>query len=239
MGWWGRFTAAGWHRRWEGLPLTFTVWTTVAVIVASLFEILPTFLIRSNVPTIASVRPYTPLELVGRDLYVREGCFNCHSQMVRPLRHETERYGEYSKPGEFVYDHPFLWGSRRIGPDLARQGGKYNDLWHVKHLEDPRSVTPRSIMPAYAHLMSAHLDFAVIQDRVDAMAMLGVPYGDALHRAPDMARAQARSIAASIAAQGGPRTLEDKEIVALVAYLQRLGTDSRKSRLAQSTGRGE
>ncbi len=117
---WARFVQAKWHRVWERLPVTFTVMTTVAVVVASLFEIIPTFLIRSNVPTIASVKPYTPLELAGRDLYIREGCFNCHSQMVRPFRHETERYGEYSKPGEFVYDHPFLWGSRRIGPDLAR-----------------------------------------------------------------------------------------------------------------------
>ena len=114
------------------------VLTVVAVVVASLFEIIPTFLIRSNVPTIASVKPYTPLELAGRDLYIREGCFNCHSQMMRPFRHETERYGEYSKPGEFVYDHPFLWGSRRIGPDLAREGGKYPDLWHVRHMADPR-----------------------------------------------------------------------------------------------------
>src|SRR6185436_2614093 len=128
---------AGWHRRWEGLPLTFSVWVAVAVAVASLFEILPMFLIQSNVPTIASVHPYTPLELAGRDIYVAEGCNNCHSQMIRPIRAETMRYGEYSKPGEFVYDHPFLWGSRRIGPDLQRVGGKYPDLWHVRHMEDP------------------------------------------------------------------------------------------------------
>ena len=127
---WARFVAMDWHRAWERLPVTFSVLTAVAVVVASLFEILPTFLIRSNVPTIASVKPYTPLELAGRDVYIAEGCFNCHSQMIRPFRHETERYGEYSKPGEFVYDHPFLWGSRRIGPDLAREGGKYPNLWH-------------------------------------------------------------------------------------------------------------
>ncbi len=232
---WARFTAARWHRRWEALPVTFTVWVAVAVIVASLFEMLPTFLIRSNVPTIASVRPYTPLELAGRDLYIREGCFNCHSQMVRPFRHETERFGEYSKPGEFVYDHPFLWGSRRIGPDLAREGGKYNDLWHVRHMEDPRSITPRSIMPKYRQLLAQPIDFAGIQPRVDAMAMLGVPYGDAVHRAPEMAREQARAVAAEIAAQGGPAGLEDKEIVALVAYLQRLGTDIKKGGLVQAS----
>jgi cytochrome c oxidase cbb3-type subunit I/II len=222
---WARFTSGAFHRRWEGLPVVFTVWTVIAVLVASLFEILPTFLIRSNVPTIASVKPYSPLELMGRDLYIREGCFNCHSQMVRPFRFETERFGDYSKPGEFVYDHPFLWGSRRIGPDLAREGGKYNDLWHVRHLESPRAITPRSIMPGYPHLLSGHLDFDHVQGRVDAMAMLGVPYGDAVHHATEMARAQARSIAAQVAAEGGPKGLEDKEMVALVAYLQRLGRD--------------
>ena len=201
----------------------------MAVVVASLFEILPTFLIRSNVPTIAAVTPYSPLELAGRDLYIREGCFNCHSQMVRPFRHETERYGEYSKPGEFVYDHPFLWGSRRIGPDLARAGGRYNDLWHVRHFEDPRSITPRSIMPTYRHLLSGRIDFAGIQPRVDGMAMLGVPYGEAVQRAPELARAQAREVAARIEAQGGPAGLADKEIVAMIAYLQRLGTDIKRT----------
>jgi cytochrome c oxidase cbb3-type subunit I/II len=236
---WARFRAARWHRRWEGLPATFTVWVVVAVVVASLFEIVPTFLIRSNVPTIASVKPYTPLELAGRDLYIREGCFNCHSQMIRPFRFETERYGDYSKPGEFVYDHPFLWGSRRIGPDLAREGGKYNDLWHVRHMEAPRSITPRSIMPAYPGLLSARLDFPAIQKRVDAMAMLGVPYGDAVQHAPDLAREQARAIGANIVAQGGPPGLEDKEIVAIVAYLQRLGTDARGSVAASSAAGGQ
>jgi cytochrome c oxidase cbb3-type subunit I/II len=199
--------------------------TAVAVIVASLFEIIPTFLIRSNVPTIASVKPYSPLELAGRDLYIREGCFNCHSQMVRPFRHETERYGEYSKPGEFVYDHPFLWGSRRIGPDLARVGGKYPDLWHVRHFANPSEITARSIMPPYPWLLKDPLDFGAIQSRVDAMAMLGVPYGSAVHDAPGQARAQARQIADAIAAQGGPADLADKEVVAMIAYLQRLGRD--------------
>jgi cytochrome c oxidase cbb3-type subunit I/II len=221
----GTFARAAWHRRWERLPVVFTVMTTVAVIVASLFEIIPTFLIKSNVPTIASVKPYTPLELAGRDIYIREGCFNCHSQMIRPLQYETERYGEYSKPGEFVYDHPFLWGSRRIGPDLAREGGKYPNLWHVQHFEDPPAITPRSIMPAYRWLRTNTIDFEQIQHRVDVMAMLGVPYGDAVNRAPAMARAQADSIAADIAASGGPADLKDREIVALVAYIQRLGRD--------------
>ncbi|MGE5176941.1 MAG: cytochrome-c oxidase, cbb3-type subunit I [Hyphomicrobiales bacterium] len=228
---WGRFRSAQWHRRWEGLPLTFSVLVVLTVVVASLFEILPTFLIRSNVPTISTVEPYTPLELAGRDLYIREGCFNCHSQMIRPLRYETERFGEYSKPGEFVYDHPFLWGSRRIGPDLAREGGKYNDLWHVRHVENPRAITPRSIMPAYPGMLHDKLDFASIQSKVDAMAMLGVPYGAAVEHAPDIAREQAKEVADEIAAEGGPKGLEDKEIVALVAYLQRLGTDIKKTPL--------
>ncbi len=232
---WGRFAEAAWHRTWERLPVTFTVMVTVAVLVASLFEIIPTFLIRSNVPTIASVQPYTPLELAGRDLYIREGCFNCHSQMIRPLRHETERYGEYSKPGESVYDHPFLWGSRRIGPDLAREGGRFPDLWHVRHMEDPRAITPNSIMPAYPWMLTTDLDFDGIQRRVDAMAMLGVPYGDAVTRAPAMAREQARALGASIETQGGPPGLETKEIVAMVAYLQRLGTDIRRIAPAPAT----
>ncbi len=237
LGWYRRFLQAAWHRTWERLPLTFTVMVLVAVVVASLFEIIPTFLIRSNVPTIASVQPYTPLELAGRDIYIREGCFNCHSQMIRPLRHETERYGEYSKPGESVYEHPFLWGSRRIGPDLAREGGKYPDLWHVRHMEDPSAITPNSIMPGYSHLLRNPLDFEGIQGRVDVMAMLGVPYGAAIERAPAMAREQAQALAEAIEAQGGPSDLSDKEIVAMVAYLQRLGTDlSRAVPAANQTG---
>jgi cytochrome c oxidase cbb3-type subunit I/II len=219
------------HRRWEALPVLFTVWTAVAVIVASLFEIIPTFLIRTNVPTIASVQPWTPLELAGRDIYQREGCFNCHSQMIRPMRYETERYGEYSKPGESVYEHPFLWGSRRIGPDLAREGGKYPDLWHVRHMLEPKSITPRSIMPPYPHLLTSAVDFDGVQKHVDGMAMLGVPYGEIVtaKNAGQLAREQAKTIAEGIAAEGGPAGLEDKEITALVAYLQRLGTDIKKS----------
>mgnify|MGYP001764991218 CR=1 FL=1 len=237
-GLWARFASAAWHRRWERLPLTFTVMVVLAVVVASLAEIIPTFLIKSNVPTIASVKPYTPLELAGRDLYIKEGCFNCHSQMVRPLRHETERWGEYSKPGEFVYDHPFLWGSRRIGPDLARIGGKYPDLWHVRHFEEPKAVVANSIMPTYAHLHRRALDFEGIQARVDAMAMLGVPYGDAVRQAPAMAREQAAAIAANIESQGGPAGLGDKEVVALIAYLQRLGKDI-KAAPAVAAGGGQ
>ncbi|HVX41731.1 MAG TPA: cytochrome-c oxidase, cbb3-type subunit I [Gemmatimonadaceae bacterium] len=233
---WARFVDLAWHRTWERRWLLFSAMTVLAVAIASLFEIIPTFLIRSNVPTIASVKPYTPLELAGRDIYIREGCFNCHSQMIRPFRHETERFGEYSKPGEFVYDHPFLWGSRRIGPDLAREGGKYPDLWHVRHLQDPRSITARSIMPAYPQLLTQNIDFPMIQKRVDAMAMLGVPYGDAVKQgvAVTMAEQQAKQIADGIAQTGGPTGLQTKEIVALTAYLQRLGRDIKASSVASA-----
>jgi cytochrome c oxidase cbb3-type subunit I/II len=214
------------HRRWEGLPRTFTILTIVAVVVASLFEIIPTFVIGSNAPQIASVKPYTPLELYGRDIYIREGCYNCHSQMVRPFVDEVVRYGEYSKPGEFVYDHPFQWGSRRIGPDLHREGGRRNHVWHVHHFRDPPSTSPGSIMPPYPHLYEDRVPWDDIQDRVDAMAMLGVPYGAVeLRDADGVARAQAKTIADEIVAQGGPSGLEDREVVALIAYLQRLGTD--------------
>ncbi len=213
------------HRRWERLPVLFSVYVGIAVISASLFEIVPTFLIKSNVPTIATVLPYTPLEVLGRDIYVAEGCYNCHSQMVRPMRHETERYGEYSKAGEFVYDRPFQWGSRRIGPDLHRVGGRYSHLWHVRHMEDPRSTTAQSIMPAYPHLLKGEIDYDVLPSRLEVLATLGAPYDQELEIGVQMARQQAEKIAAEIVEQGGPSGLENKDIVALIAYLQRLGTD--------------
>jgi len=219
------FAQALWHRAWERKPMKFTVWVTIAVVVASLAEIIPTFLIRSNVPSIASVKPYTPLELYGRDIYIEEGCYNCHSQMIRPIRSETERYGDYSKPGEFVYDHPFQWGSRRIGPDLARVGGKYPHLWHVRHMENPVSTTEQSIMPRYPWMLTDVIEFEKIQARVDVMTMLGVPYGKAVKEAEAMAREQAARMASEVEAQGGPKGLGDKKIIALTAYLQRLGTD--------------
>jgi cytochrome c oxidase cbb3-type subunit I/II len=161
---------------------------------------------------------------------VAEGCNNCHSQMIRPIRAETMRYGEYSKPGEFVYDHPFLWGSRRIGPDLARVGGKYPDLWHVRHMEDPRSTTPQSIMPAYPWLARGRIDWTAVERGVAAQAALGVPYTqDEVTGAAALGRRQAQQIAAAIAQQGGPAGLEDTQLVALVAYLQRLGTDIKRT----------
>ena len=229
-----------WHRQWERLPIKFTVFVIVAVSIASLFEIIPTFVIRSNVPTIATVQPYTPLELLGRDIYVSEGCYNCHSQMIRPLVAETKRYGEYSKPGESVYDHPFQWGSRRIGPDLAREGGKQSHQWHVLHFENPTEMTPGSIMPPYPFLMTKKADFESIPARVRATMWLHpgdpnfdeYPTGDA---AVEHARLQAEKIHEEFIAQNAgpyfhPRTgeeidLSDKQAIALIAYLQRLGTD--------------
>jgi len=221
-----RFFGSHWHRAWERRPVKLTVMVTVAVVSASLFEIIPTFLIRSNVPTISTVAPYTPLELAGRAIYLSEGCYNCHSQMVRPIRAETERYGEYSKPGEFVYDHPFQWGSRRIGPDLQRVGGKYPHLWHVRHMQDPRAITRGSIMPGYPWMLHAELDFAAIPRTMRTHRALGVPYSDDdIAGAVEHATEQARGIAGEIATQGGPQGLERSQVVALIAYLQRLGTD--------------
>ena len=227
---------AHWHRKWEGLPALFTVLTAVAVITASAFEIIPTFLIGDNVPKIKTVKPYTPLELYGRDIYIREGCYNCHSQMVRPFIDETVRYGqngkpaEYSKPGESVYDHPFQFGSKRTGPDLAREGGRRDELWHLRHMDNPRATSPGSVMPAYSHMLRDEIPFDVIQGRVNAMAMLGVPYEQAaLDGAANMARAQATALAAKLKAAGGPDGMATKDVIALTAYLQRLGVDIRLS----------
>ena len=212
------------HRKLEGWPLVFTVLTTLAISVGGIVEFLPFVLVRENVPTIESVKPFTPLELAGRDLYIREGCNNCHSQMVRPFRDEVIRYGEYSKAGETVYEHPFLWGSKRSGPDLARVGGKYPHLWHVRHMDDPRSISPRSLMPKYSWLLRRELRIDSLPRKVAAMKTLGDPYSDAdVSGALADAREQAASIARDVAAQGGPDGLADREIVALIAYLQRLG----------------
>ena len=220
------FEQAAWHRKWERLPLRFTVWTTIAIVSASLFEIIPTFVVKSNVPTIASVKPYTPLEMAGRDVYIAEGCNNCHSQMIRPILSETKRYGEYSKPGESVYDHPFLWGSRRIGPDLAREGGKQSHLWHLEHFRNPKQFQPGSIMPVYAWLLKDKLDFDTIPARMRALASVGVPYSDEeIANGIADAKAQAAQIDKEIADQGGEALYADTKVVALIAYLQRLGTD--------------
>jgi cytochrome c oxidase cbb3-type subunit I/II len=228
-----------WHRRWERKPVFFTVMTLGAVAVASLFEILPTFLINDNVPTIASVKPYTPLELAGRDVYIGEGCYNCHSQMVRPILSETIRYGEYSKPGESVYDRPFQWGSRRIGPDLAREGGRKNHLWHLKHFVNPQQISPGTVMPGYTWLFKDKVEYSTLAGRVHVMQQLGVPYSDAeVAGAVPAAQAQAKQIVDELRLQaeaGGEdlsslelQKLENRKVIALVAYLQRLGVDLKK-----------
>jgi cytochrome c oxidase cbb3-type subunit I/II len=219
----------GWHRVLEGAPFRFSVFVLVAVAIGGIVEYVPTALVKSNVPTIASVMPYTPLELEGRDIYVREGCYTCHSQMVRPFRSETERYGEYSKAGEFVYDHPFQWGSKRTGPDLHRVGKKYPDAWHWKHMQDPRSTSPNSIMPGYPWMYSTDLDVSHTEGKILTMQSLGVPYPDGFAtKAVEDAKMQAQKIADNLSDSGIEGVDSKKEIIALIAYLQRLGTDIKK-----------
>ena len=216
----------GIHRVIERRLVLMTVLVALSLSVGSLIEAVPMFMVDDNVKTIASVKPYTPLEVLGRDIYLREGCYVCHSQMVRPFRHETERYGEYSKGGEFVYDHPFQWGSKRTGPDLHRVGGKYPHLWHVRHMADPPSTTPGSIMPAFPTLQRTPLDASLIESKMRALRAVGTPYTDGeIQTAPERIRAQAEAIAAEVVAQQGPAGLADREVIALIAYLQRLGTD--------------
>ena len=213
------------HRWLESRPVQFTVLSIVAVLIGGIIEIVPTFLIKSNIPTITSVKPYTPLELEGRDIYVREGCYICHSQMIRPFRSETERYGEYSKAGEFVYDHPFQWGSKRTGPDLHRVGGKYPDAWHYNHMFDPQSMSPGSLMPPYPWLIEDELDISSLEKKIRVMQTLGVPYPPDYDK---QALADFEKQAAEIAErlkESGILVESDREIIALIAYLQRLGTD--------------
>jgi len=216
-----------WHRWIESRPVQFSILALVAVLIGTLAELVPTFAIRTNILTIPTVAPYTPLELEGRDVYLREGCYNCHSQMVRPFLSETERYGEYSKAGEYVYDHPFQWGSKRTGPDLSREGVghlKKPDAWHYAHMFDPRSMSPGSIMPAYPWLIANVLDSSKLEKKIRVMRTLGVPYAAGYeHLALDDLKAQAEKIAASLQA-AGIEVGADREIIALIAYLQKLGT---------------
>jgi cytochrome c oxidase cbb3-type subunit I/II len=231
---WSERLKGGWHRILEGWPMVFTVLTIIAVSIGGIMEIVPMMLIDTNVPTISTVKPYTPLELEGRDIYIREGCVNCHSQMVRPLRSEIERYGDYSKPGETIYDRPFLWGSKRTGPDLARVGNKYPHLWHVRHMRNPRLTTPNSIMPNYEWLETNTMDLSGLTKKLEGLAMLNTPYSiKEISSAQELAKIQATQIAKEIREQGGPEGLEDKEIVALIAYLQRLGVDLQKAKELQ------
>ena len=216
----------GYSHRWlEKRPWQFTFIATVAILIGGFVEFIPTFLVKSNVPTIASVKPYTALELQGRDIYIREGCLGCHSQLIRPFRSETERFGEYSKAGEYVYDHPFLWGSKRIGPDLHRIGGKYPNLWHFLHMQNPSSMSPGSIMPHYQWLLTDDLDTSTTPKKIEVMRRLGVPYPDGYEKIANQdLRKQAEEITDDLQKNGAPAE-SNKEIIALIAYLQRLGTD--------------
>jgi cytochrome c oxidase cbb3-type subunit I/II len=214
-----------WHRWIEKRPMQMLVFSLIAVAIGGILELVPTFLVKSNVPTLSSVKPYTPLELHGRDIYVREGCYTCHSQMVRPFRDEVARYGEYSKAGEFVYDHPFQWGSKRTGPDLARLGGKYPDSWHYNHMLDPQSMSPGSIMPSYGWLLDNKIDTSKTPAMIRAMQTLGVPYPAGYDQEANKdLTAQAESIKKSLQADK-IKTNHQQEIVALIAYLQRMGKD--------------
>ena len=232
-----------WHRKIERKPFQMMLLAILFVSIGGLVQIIPTMIVKSNIPTIASVKPYTPLELEGRDLYIREGCYNCHSQLIRPLRFETARFGEYSKAGEFVYDHPFQWGSKRTGPDLAREGGnikiKKSNFWHYQHMIRPKDVSKGSIMPAYVWLKDNDLTTDLIVKKINAMRTLGVPYAKGYENvalkdlqkqaneiATDIINNQPAQILKTVNIKAEIAKLEKKEIVALIAYLQRLGKDA-------------
>ncbi len=249
-----RMKGEKWHSWLERKPIQFTVLSLVAILIGGIVQIIPTIVVKSNIPTIAAVKPYTPLELEGRDLYIREGCVGCHSQMIRPFRSEVERYGDYSKAGEYVYDHPFLWGSKRTGPDLHRVGAKYNHNWHFNHMWDPQSTSPGSIMPGYKWLYdNKPMDYSMIEKKMEVMVTLGVPYADEdirnarkaiddqaaeieknLHADPDFVKSYEAS--KKNAATRGEKfvPMKDREITALIAYLQRLGTDIKVKETAQN-----
>jgi cytochrome c oxidase cbb3-type subunit I/II len=239
-----RVRGEAYHTWLERRPVKLTIFATIAILIGGIVQIVPTLMVDSNIPTISSVKPYTPLELEGRDIYIRESCVSCHSQMVRPFRSEVERYGEYSKAGEFVYDHPFLWGSKRTGPDLHRIGGKYSDNWHFNHMYDPQSTSAGSIMPSYKWLITDELDRTGTEGKMKAMVSLGVPYTEEeianaqqwmdeqaaqiqenLYNDPDFAQTYEED--KKYAEENGVDFVEmkDREIVAIIAYLQRLGTD--------------
>lgn len=239
-----RLVGEGFHTWLERKPVQLTILATIAILIGGIIQIVPTILVKSNIPTITSVKPYTPLELEGRDIYIREGCVSCHSQMIRPFRSEVERYGEYSKAGEYVYDHPFLWGSKRTGPDLMRIGQKYSDNWHFNHMYDPQSTSAGSIMPGYKWLITDEHDRSSTEDKMKAMVKLGVPYTEAeIANAQAHMEEQAYQIQQNLysdpdfvatyeadkkyAEEHGLEFVEmkDREIVALIAYIQRLGTD--------------
>ncbi|MFZ4548730.1 MAG: cytochrome-c oxidase, cbb3-type subunit II, partial [Bacteroidales bacterium] len=232
-----RKSGESFHRFIERRPFQFMILAIVAVLIGGIIEIIPTFIIKSNIPTIATVKPYTPLELQGRDIYIKEGCYVCHSQMVRPFRSETERYGEYSKAGEYVYDHPFQWGSKRIGPDLWREGVKSGPLyksntWHYTHFMDPQKMNAQSIMPKYPWLAESEIDVLATPSKIRVMQYLGVPYPEGYDlKANDDLKIQAEGIASDLKANGID-VAASKQVIALIAYIQRLGTDVGDSKTA-------
>lgn len=238
-----RLRGEKWHTWLERKPVQFMLLTTVAILIGGLIQIVPTLLVKSNIPRIAAIKPYSPLELQGRDIYIREGCVSCHSQLIRPFRSEVERYGDYSKGGEYVYDHPFLWGSKRTGPDLHREGahgkpfnGGRTDDWHFNHMFDPQSISPGSLMPRYQWLIKDKLDNSTIEAKMKGMAILGVPYDkEDIANAQKSIAEQSAKIEKSLMTNAEIKKffeketavpLKDREIVALIAYLQRLGTDT-------------
>lgn len=218
------------HRRLEGWPMIFAVLSLVAILVGTGIELVPAVLSKNFIVKMDIVKPYTPLELMGRDIYIREGCYLCHSQTVRPMTHEVLRYGKASEAAEFVYDHPFQWGSKRTGPDLARLGQKYPNMWHYRHMWDPREVTAGSIMPRYTWLFTDKADYESLMKKMQVMQTLGVPYTKLeIEGSINAAKAQAEAIRDDLVAAGVPAAVLDKEIVPLIAYLQRIGVDYGKA----------
>ncbi|NEW89644.1 MULTISPECIES: cytochrome-c oxidase, cbb3-type subunit II [Rhodopseudomonas] len=224
------------HKIFETNSVVLIVGILIVVAIGGLVEITPLFYLKSTIEKVDGVRPYTPLELAGRNVYIREGCYLCHSQMIRPLRDEIERYGHYSLAAESMYDHPFQWGSKRTGPDLARVGGKYSDDWHVAHLKNPRSIVPQSVMPAYAFLGQNKVDLTSLSDHLKTNRTLGVPYSDEdIAKAASDAKAQVDPDGAeaadlvkrypkAVVRNFDGQTGDPTELDALVAYLQMLGT---------------
>jgi len=214
------------HRKLEGFPAIFSVLTALAVLVGTIIEIAPTFLSHNFIEKKSEITPYTPLELLGRDIYIKEGCYTCHSQMIRPMVSEKLRYGEPSHISESMYDHPFQWGSKRTGPDLARVGGKYPHMWHYKHMINPRQITPDSIMPNYPWLITNKLAYKNLVKKIKVMKALGVPYEkEEIENAVSLAKEQADEISQELIDAGVPEKIKDKEMIALISYLQKLGTD--------------
>jgi cytochrome c oxidase cbb3-type subunit I/II len=222
----GGFEQPSWFELIERRPLAFTVLVLISILIGGVAELVPTILIKQAVPHVGvAQKPYTPLELQGRDIYVREGCYVCHSQMVRPLIAEYRRYGEASRAEEFLWDHPFQWGSKRTGPDLQRVGGRFPNLWHYTHLMDPRATSPGSNMPSYAWLATGHIDPALAPRKLALMQKLGVPYSNQdIDQAEGAQRAQADAVVADLAVSG-VQVDWNAEVVALIAYLQRLGRE--------------